>query len=291
MADEVGKQQPPARDAFQAQHARGAELITAAFRLSRDTGRSDWQRMTTAVLKNRILDLTAKAFDESAWNARTFQGFVTQFPELVSLDASTRPPTVELTDPQVASPPADGMTHLLPDDPARRIRRDLWNAVLDYASGSAYVLREGRAIAVAPQELTNADELWLPTIEPEVLDAWRAEFHDQLAPDDLAPADVLQLRAWRDDRGSDRMLPGAVRRTWNARLKQHVLERLQRWYEARGLQLPADVVESVSPTPRPREADPTEQLRQLVQRCVATMTRAELEDLRLPPAAILRSAR
>ena len=87
------------------------------------------------------------------------------------------------------------------------------------------------------------------------------------------------------------MLPGAVRRTWNAWLKQHVLERLQQWYEAHGVHLPADVVESVSSTPRPMQADPTEQLRQLVQRCVATMTRAELEDLRLPPAAILRSAR
>ncbi len=49
--------------------------------------------MTLAVLKNRVLDHTDRSFDEARWGAGSFREFVGMFPEVVSVDSSTRPPT------------------------------------------------------------------------------------------------------------------------------------------------------------------------------------------------------
>lgn len=45
------------------------ELVLRAFAWARASGRENWRVMTVALLKNRLLDLTEKKFDESRWGA------------------------------------------------------------------------------------------------------------------------------------------------------------------------------------------------------------------------------
>jgi hypothetical protein len=71
------------------------KLIRAAFKMARDRGKPDWRRMTTAVLKNRMLLLSERSFHERTYGASTFLAFIPQFDDLVKLDNTTWPPTVE----------------------------------------------------------------------------------------------------------------------------------------------------------------------------------------------------
>ncbi len=97
----------PAPDASsQALRLEGASLLRAAFERARASKRQDWRRMTLAVLKNRVLDHTDRSFDEARWGAGSFREFVGMFPEVVSVDSSTRPPTAELIEGPAREGPA-----------------------------------------------------------------------------------------------------------------------------------------------------------------------------------------
>ena len=52
------------------------QLIVSAYERARSSGKLDWNKMTMAVLKNRLLDLTQGAFDETTYGATSFTDFV-----------------------------------------------------------------------------------------------------------------------------------------------------------------------------------------------------------------------
>ena len=115
------------------------DLILQAFRQAWSSNKPDWYRMTTPVLKNRILALTDGRFTEARYGARSLTDFVTKFDDLITLDGSRIPPIVELRDQE--------RIHVTPSELERgprppRIRSDLWRATLDYASGQG--VRLGR---------------------------------------------------------------------------------------------------------------------------------------------------
>src|SRR6266511_4011661 len=90
-------------------HDEGKRLILAAFAAARDKGVPDWRRMTSAVLKNRLLALTNGQFDERRWNATSFRQFLAQYLDLLRIDSSRHPPIVELRDGAVdVGPTATG---------------------------------------------------------------------------------------------------------------------------------------------------------------------------------------
>ncbi len=273
----------------------GRRLIQAAFDVARGSGQENWRLMTVAVLKNRILDLTNREFDETRWGAHSFREFVELFGDTVELDVSTRPPTVEL---RVGPPPASSTTRRDQGAPStaagprvtgpdRRIRPDLWRAVLDYSSGAVYVWDQGRAIGVVPSELREGDlRPRLPTIGESELGKWRRSFAAGSSSDE--PERMRESVArWAEERLPDASLPRNLRRRWNGELKQRVLTRLEEWSVTEGIPLPTDVVQAAEAPFRDEPA--TEQLRDLVIRAVHGMSREELEQLRLPPAALLRS--
>ena len=47
------------------------ELLEKAFVSARDSGKRGWNRMTIAVLKNRLLQLTNRTFTESTFGAKS----------------------------------------------------------------------------------------------------------------------------------------------------------------------------------------------------------------------------
>ena len=71
-------------------------LILAAFATARATGKENWREMTTPVLKNRLLKLTAKAFDERVFTSDGMRGFVNLYPDLLELDTGRAYPVARL---------------------------------------------------------------------------------------------------------------------------------------------------------------------------------------------------
>jgi hypothetical protein len=273
----------------------GVQLIQAAFDNARLSGREDWQRMTVAVLKNRLLTLTERQFTETHWGADSFREFVEMFPQIVELDRSTRPATARYlgeADEQVRTTTAGGRKEPSPSvhprvrGADRRIRSDLWQAILDYSSGDVYVWDDGQAVGIPGGQLGDADDRpQLPTIDRATLANWRAGFAADLTG---VPTDVSDIvRRWSEGRQPDAVLPRLIRRHWNGELKTHVLARLDEWFAERGIPEPSDIAESLEVAPG---ADATtERLRELVLRVIRGMSRAQLEELRLPPSALLRA--
>ena len=103
------------------------DLIRQAFRQARDSGKGDWRRMTTAGLKSRILTLTNRRFEESAYGAASFAEFLSKYADIIAVDRTYSHPIVELNEegspalesPETGSPSGRG-----------RIRSDLWRATL-----------------------------------------------------------------------------------------------------------------------------------------------------------------
>lgn len=261
----------------------GRQLITKAFEIARMSGRADWTEMTTAVLKNRLLDLTERAFKESDYGVRNISEFVTSFPDLIALDKSTSPPKVVL----IKTTLIKGQ-----ETPATRgkIRADLWRAIIDYRSGNSYYWDGVQAVPIN-QEFAEMQGRFpkLPTIPREKMDTWRREFREslsQLVP--LNDQDIEQLEIWARQALPTTELPLQTRGLWNDDLNRRVADRLAGWFEEHSLPLPDNMVQRRLPG---RETAPVAvaQLRELILRCVRTMTEAELRSMALPPAAVLRA--
>jgi hypothetical protein len=274
----------------------GMRLIRAGFELARLSGRENWRRMTLAVLKNRLLSLTDRQFDEERWGAHSFREFVEMFPKILALDRSTQPATAEylgepasgpstprLGEPATAVPGAP-MPRVVGAD--RRIRPDLWRAVLDYSSGAVYVWDGSRATAVAPSELRPGDQKrLLPTISEALLSEWRQSFVAGLT---RLPSEAARdaITRWAEERLPDSVLPYDLRRQWNGELKQRLMLHLGEWSDRTGVSFPTGIVEAADQPSS--EKVTTEKLREFVLEAVRAMSRHELEELRLPPAALLR---
>ena len=113
----------------------GRQLITQAFRQARNSGKPDWYRMTTAVLKNRLLDLTDRKFTEASYAASSLADFVSQFSHILNVDRDQLPMTVELKEEERARLDSDVVSGASRNI---RIKGELWRAIFDRSSGNTY---------------------------------------------------------------------------------------------------------------------------------------------------------
>ncbi|MDX6626572.1 MAG: hypothetical protein QOE56_1561 [Solirubrobacterales bacterium] len=261
----------------------GARLLEAAFHAARDQGRTDWRSMTAAVLKNRILDLTDRGFREGDWGATSFRGFLQLFSNLVDIDTSAKPPVVRWIGAEGdEAAPAAGADFQL--GPHRRIRDDLWIAVLDYSSGQAYFWDGRGAAAGSTDDVATSATSLLPTLTREDFAAWRAEFVEMALAEN--PMAETALVSWRDSEAGTAALPRPFRSVWIGELKGKVLSRLLDWFAEQSLEPPSDLVQD-APFRRAEDAQ-TEEMRELIVKCVGIMSRSQLEELRLPANVVLR---
>lgn len=260
-------------------HEQGVQLIRSAFELARESGSADWQTMTTAVLKNRLLDLTDREFEEADWGAQSFRDFISQFSDVVEAVPGTRPPEVRLLDDLPLS--SDSVRGREPLDlgAGRNIRSDLWNAILDYSSGRKYWWNGERAIS---EEDAETPGKLLPTLDEDEFKTWRQEFVQQQSVENSERASLLY--GWLERAGPLAELPTSVRIPWVIELKRRVLTRLQAWFEAEDIPLPVDIVTDS----QPKKRTDTEVLRDQVLAVVRSMGREELESLMLPATVLLR---
>jgi hypothetical protein len=267
----------PASDA----DGRARRLIEQAFEDARRSGRSDWQTMTIAVLKNRILNRN-RSFQERDYGARTIAEFVRRYPDLLLLDDSSVPPKVSLRASTASTATATDVEH-------SRIRPDLWNAIIDYQSGLTYTWDGESAQSAEGRSVDEADaQRVLPTLSVAELDTWRQEFRDNV--NDLIrdnPTAAEQTRHWIENRLGTRYLPASLRTLWNQELKRRVVDRLTAWFTDQGLPAPPGLLQARQVVRD--QAVGADTLRQLILRCVQVMTENELRQVNLPPSAVLRA--
>ena len=261
-------------------------LIVGAYQQAHRSGKQDWCRMTAAVLKNRLLDLTGRSFDEAQYGASSFMDFVSRYPNMLQVDVSVFPPIVELRGTEAARLSSAGNDYT---PTAYYVRSDLWQAVLDYSSGTTYVwdldTKEARPIRDFDPS---------PTIDPVTADLqrqWRQEFLDEVRHAlELTHMEVSQTNEWiRLQLGTPR-LPTRLIPRWNRLFRDKVRDHIRGWFSESGLEPPGDMVSSSGR----RSADSScgrEDLRELVISVVRKMTREELSGLSLPIEAVLRATR
>jgi hypothetical protein len=263
--------------------ARARELVMRAYALALAGGREEWRRMSIAVLKNRLLDMTDREFDEAKWGVGGTRAFVGLLDDIVELDDTTKPSTVVLRDEIDVEPAVQAAV----SESARRggnwrVRRDLWDAVLDFGSGSVYVWDGQTAVRRPPGGAPGDTATVLPTTTAEELNTWRAQYAGEI----LGTANETsrpQIEQWRDAPVSSQLLPPALRARWFGVLKTHVRARLEEWFAERAEDPPRDLVTTAAGAPG---VDDTERLRAFVLHAVERMNRTELEALSLPVSSI-----
>ena len=259
------------------------QLIAQAYEQARRSGKQNWNKMTTAVLKNRLLDLTGGTFDEAAYGADTFMDFVLSNEETLVVDRSTAPPLVELRNAAPSPQPSDGAVHVTA---AYRIRPDLWKAALDYSSGTRYVWDVARRRAVP--SAGRDGELIISTVTEDIQRRWRQQFIDDIEQT-LTEEETDQIDLWLEQHLGVSHLPVRLVSNWNRSFCDSVRKHLLQWFAESNLQPPDDIV---STDGRASSSSPeTEALRELVLSIVRKMTRNELSGLTLPSESVLRATR
>ena len=232
--------------------------------------------MTPAVLKNRLLDATDRTFDESDWNASSFAEFLKQFDDVVIPVPDSRPHQLRLV--QGGSSSASEIRDI---GSRRRIRPDLWDAILDYSSDLRYFWDGTRAVKVAPAEVSAGVEL--PTLDKGEFSEWRREFVRRESANH--PGAAAHLASWLEKDQPLVALPRPLRTSWVIELKMRVLGRLEEWFQAKEIAPPDDLVYDDELAERPNDPDP---LRERVLSAVRVMSREELEALQLPATVLMR---
>ena len=261
------------------------KLIGQAFQRAKHAGKADWYEMTSAVLKSRMLNITGNNFSEVDYGYSNFTEFLFAHADLISIDTSKLPPMVRLLE---ANSPNTASVDDAPAKFRERIRRDLWLATLDYSSGSKYVwdVDESKARPGEPGE----EALVLPTINQDIIRQWRRELLEKAGEFNVDDANELnQIDAWAEIKLSTHKLPNAFRYKWYEFLKDKVHQRLATWFDESGLERPKDFIARF--TVLKRETTDIEGLRRVVLRVVEVMTERELEQLSLPPRAVLKATR
>ena len=252
------------------------ELIQRAFRLAQQSGKTEWWTMTVPVLKNRLLQLTSRKFDEAEFGASNFRELLKEFPDALAIDESATPDVVIL---KSAAPKGVGDQKEMGGRGGVQIRRDLWRAILDYSSGIVYGWDASDGSA---KPCTSNDKPVLPTVSAEIIDDWRAEFAAQHKQ--LYSAAAKHVEDWLKHRRPTEGLPKPLRPLWNKFLKRKVERRLENWFFENALPAPV-LVEKPAPDPDQDE------LREFILACVKTMPKEELLQLRISPLIALRTSR
>ena len=239
------------------------ELVLEAFRTAARRGKPEWYRMAGTVLKNRLLDLTERSFDESDYGAERFGALVELLDDLLIVDHSAKPFLVELREPYRSeiqqSDAASGSSS------GRTIRSDLWHAVVDYSHGQRWILDRatGRAIRLREEDDT-CGEADLPTLDRATLQTWRADFAEECSATATEP-ERLQLDTWSTERHRDcGTMPKRIRGAWTSRMRDLVHERLLECFQSQELDPPKDLLVQ---SRQPRSADAASVLRNAV--CLA----------------------
>jgi hypothetical protein len=279
-------------------------LVRAAFQQARRSGKQDWEEMTSAVLKNRLLNLTKGQFSEDRYNSPSFIHLVRKIPDLITITSASPPFLLRIVQPVSAEDVAHEPSGDLPvpdatlpprlkdeDLPRVRVRPDLWHAIIDYSAGKPYVLETETGLA-RPWSHGDLTLPQFPTASRETIASWRHDFVQSLDPG-AQEKFGSSLSIWADGRGRQADLPGSLRGDWGGFLKRRVIQALLGWYESQGLQQPEDMLalresQANPPSEAISEVVEAQRLRDALISVIRVMTHEELSQISLPASAWLR---
>lgn len=225
-----------------------------------------------------MLQLSNRTFNEKNLGFESFGKFLEAQRDLVTIDLSQRPPTVKLT--------GQAKVEVLRNTPPapRRIRPDLWQAMIDYSSGATYVWDSDAHVA-RRRKLAEDTNSVLPTITRADLDALSERFfatHYDSSNED----ERRTLIHWKESKLSTSALPKRLQGPWNQALKELVRGALVAWFEAKGMVQPPDL-EGLTKLRSTHQ----DGLRVWIHRVIDAMSEEELSSLLLPAAATHRASR
>lgn len=265
------------------------QLILQAFEEARDSGKADWEAMRSAVLKNRLLQLTNREFDENRYGGGSMVAVALRIPGLLEL-TSERPAVLKLSNPDMLASEA---THSIEKrSPARavrwsdvRIRQDLWRAVVAPRNECSYVWDPEDGQAREASVLDGPEHLTLPSFSEEELVRLRATFVEEQVED---PEMRERLAPWVADPAT--RIPKRVRNEWLENLKNLAVARIQEWFQFVGLTVPGDLVQYASPADLPITADVvrTRTLKAALLRAIQIMDDDELRQVLVPATVLMR---
>lgn len=258
-------------------------MISQAFEASRAAGKPDWEEMSLAVLKNRLLDLTERGFRESEYGApnMAYLAFLTQ--DLLE---------AKISESGVQSVHFKGHTTSPGERPEpealsaghSRLRRDLWVAFVDYRVASyVWDVVAGKAIAGE----AGPGRLQIPSLTPQIEAGLRGSFRESVAPE----LEVLEEHAvdeWVNKRLGTPGLPPSLRGRWNGFFRDSVVQRIVEFFKEVGIAPPSDMLSDNKD--HHGDSSPSA-LRAFVMRCIDIMTEEELASLPLGAAISLRAQR
>jgi hypothetical protein len=216
-------------------------LVRTAFEQARRSGKPNWHEMTSAVLKNRLLQITDGNFSQERYGSQSFIHLVRKVPDLIAFASDTPPFLLRLTDePAEAATTEPKETTRQGSIHSSRIRNDLWQAVTDYASSQHYVLDPDTGLA-RPKLDDNAILPELPTVSHDTIISWRRDFIDQLDPS-IREKFGYSFDTWPEASGRITGLPGSIRGSWAEFFKEHVSKTLLSWFEENDINPPADML-------------------------------------------------
>jgi len=267
--------------------AQLGQLIRLAFEQARTSGKSGTE-MNDAVLKNRLLLITDRRFNESSYGSTSFLALLRSLPELIDV-IGDRPPykvrllpdtamraAIHAATPDVYLPvgvPVDQSLELV------RVRPDLWSAIVDYVTRGPYLWD---SVSKEVVRVEGSSTQPLPTMTRDDFNALRLDFARTHRDDAFA-------QRWVGEGGSIHGLPYELRTPWTTLLKKTVIDRLRGWFKSNELDEPADLLQPArNSQPTKVRVQATSELRELVLRIVAGMTETELASLALPASAVAR---
>jgi hypothetical protein len=264
--------------------------------------------MTSAVLKNRLLNITNGEFSQSRYGSPSFIHLVRRVPDLLEIVRDNAPFRLRIISPVATETSMDALpesgpqsesenafSSLLRGDLRRvRIRDDLWHAIIDYSSGNIYVIDSDTGLA-RPQAATDLNLPQLPTVSREEVSSWRHEFVESLDPSVRARFND-ELEDWIEGGGRRSDLPGSARAPWAAFLKRKVIDVLLNWFKEHGQFPPKDMIfaakqDNIPSSDAIEEVVQTRRLRDLIIQAVRAMTYEELSQVSLPASVVLRITR
>lgn len=276
--------------------AEAADLVREAFDRARRSGKADWRRMTTAVLNNRLLQITDGEFSIGRYGARTVMEFAQLLPDLVRVDASENggPAVVTIVEGEAPDDePSREVSLVRAERP--QVREDLWRATMDWNEAHAYVVDPVTGRARLRRETDSPELPTVSGVSKQLYKEWRFAFIEEALTSYTAEQDQAALTAWRDAPGPSRNLPTHLQDAWMDTLRARVAEHIHTWFVSAGLVVPPDLTRARRVSERPIASGPTEvavatqRLRDLVRRCVDQMSYDELRSLQLPASVVART--
>lgn len=274
-----------------------SDLILEAFSRAKRSGKADWRYMTTAVLKNRLLQITSGGFELSRYCADSVRELVDQLPTLLEYAQPSgpgRPGTVVLKSEHLADESEEVTRAEAPATTRQSIRPDLWRAAMDWAEHADYVLdpATGRA-----RQRVESDPGGLPSIQgipKETYLSWRDEFIAETLSRELSDEERAAVATWKEHGGPSRALPRHIQDGWMSLLRSRVRAHLASWFAAQGIDAPENLDAEVGATLVKAPAVTVEvavsvaRLRETIHRCVREMTYDELRRLDIPAEVVAR---